>query len=1494
MAFINPNPILPDIPFTPELGATLSFSKNQPLVLFPVRLETRFFAQADGSSELRVRVYPDKVEIDAHEPELTSQEVTWGKSYWDAAWRAAKDEAAKKLAFRDLAQRFGATRAAWIARALTPTNQSDRPKEPVAAGKKLAVEPKFPTVTKKSSAWSRPALSRVLPKRWYILGYAGNTLVTQVAGNPIPAELAVGPDPTSTTAMDPNLPIDPGMKWMIDFDEAERVGMGVRLRLTRDQAARGFDILLALGTRAAPDGADQTKDLVRLLDGHHYTDGLGFILNGTPSNNTPDAPSGFTSNDPAHEQAYAAEFGQGAIAAGDGSNADTLCRALGLSGDNAKALAKVAHAAAKEPADALHMNRALWPATFGYFLEQMLDSTRTSPDDRAWARDFFVQYVRGAGPLPALRIGKQPYGVLPVTSLNHWATGAGQEVALHRDSVTKDVLLRLRNQWRQNLTQVPRVGRSDNPDKDFAEILSLDGISSSYAIRHLLGEVTLSSILSCHSKADQSLWWKKQRELTVQRLSALGFDLDPRLAHATYSGLFTALKGAVVQAEVLSEDSALTPNYIELLLNATDLNTLRQESFPGGKPQGLLYALLRAALLLEHWGACAKLTPPASDADLSVVDLRRDRDNPILQGAGLGVWELLARPTSVIGVPVSGNTIGGYLGPLRTTPSDPKLQAATRDLLELRTSYEHLKSVKAARLQRAMANSLDACSHRLDAWITAFATKRLDDMRKSSPSGVALGAYGWVMNLKPGPALTTDRLAPDQPVLLKPANNPGYSHAPSLGQAATVAVLRNGHLTHSDEATRDLLALDLSSERVRLAEWLLDGVRQGQPLGALLGYRFERRLQESGLQEFIASFREVAPLVAKKLSTTLDRNVDQAAESVAANNVVDGLVLHGKWKALGAPTSPAAVASLFTGSQKPPNAQRLQQEQPRLLAALNLLDDSVDAVSDALVAESVHQTVLGNPSRTASTLAAVASGEAPPPELNLMRTPRTGSSLTERVVALFFGPQALGPGWTTPTAPARADAEPQLNAWVSTLLGDPTRVRCNIEQLDKQSGAVLATKELKLSELNLSPLDLVYASEGSRDRQPSELEHRLLYAFGRKAGGFEAGSQLRVSPKRASGWAVTDLSYGEFVELLRSVRNLIANARTLDASDLAPPEKNQPAAVNLAELEARAVKAEAALRLVQTDLQAKLADAASTSDVLREVLLRAASFGISGAVPLSASGNAKSAREALRVQCTSSLRQLTERADKLTALGKAFKPDTATDAQKLAFQLDRLHVAFGSAFVVMPTFTPENATELGKALADSKQIQDNDSLNVITWFTRYSRVRDGVARMHSTFSYAEALDAGDRLRLRVAQLPYRENDRWVGMPLGKGQTLSGSRFSLVVQAGAVDVKLPMSGLLIDEWVTVVPEASETTGVVFQYDQPDAAPPQSILLAVPPDPDATWTVWSLQQVLIETLDLARLRAVDPDTLDEVGHFLPGLYLAFNAAGDTVSTDFTALK
>ena len=73
--------------------------------------------------------------------------------------------------------------------------------------------------------------------------------------------------------------------------------------------------------------------------------------------------------------------------------------------------------------------------------------------------------------------------------------------------------------------------------------------------------------------------------------------------------------------------------------------------------------------------------------------------------------------------------------------------------------------------------------------------------------------------------------------------------------------------------------------------WLLDGVRQGQPLAALLGYRFERRLHDLRRDQFIAPLRELAPLTARKLE-----NTNLPVESIAANNVVDGLVLNQKWQ----------------------------------------------------------------------------------------------------------------------------------------------------------------------------------------------------------------------------------------------------------------------------------------------------------------------------------------------------------------------------------------------------------------------------------------------------------------------------------------------------------------------------------------------------------------------------------------------------------------------
>jgi hypothetical protein len=128
----------------PELAAPL-LPSDVPLALLPVRLETRFFARPDGSQELRIRVFPDQVHVDSHEPGLSADELTWGRHFWELTWRAADDEARRRLAWQQLADRFDPQRAAWIARVLRPLNLAARPTTPLGESAPLAPAPDFPT-----------------------------------------------------------------------------------------------------------------------------------------------------------------------------------------------------------------------------------------------------------------------------------------------------------------------------------------------------------------------------------------------------------------------------------------------------------------------------------------------------------------------------------------------------------------------------------------------------------------------------------------------------------------------------------------------------------------------------------------------------------------------------------------------------------------------------------------------------------------------------------------------------------------------------------------------------------------------------------------------------------------------------------------------------------------------------------------------------------------------------------------------------------------------------------------------------------------------------------------------------------------------------------------------------------------------------------------------------------------------------------------------------
>src|SRR5262249_61824280 len=87
--------------------------------------------------------------------------------------------------------------------------------------------------------------------------------------------------------------------------------------------------------------------------------------------------------------------------------------------------ARLDQAAGSEGSDHLEaraMQTPLWPATLGYMAGTLLQPLLDEPTQLS-VRSFFTQYVSGRGPVPAVRVGHQPYGILAPTAFTRLRFG---------------------------------------------------------------------------------------------------------------------------------------------------------------------------------------------------------------------------------------------------------------------------------------------------------------------------------------------------------------------------------------------------------------------------------------------------------------------------------------------------------------------------------------------------------------------------------------------------------------------------------------------------------------------------------------------------------------------------------------------------------------------------------------------------------------------------------------------------------------------------------------------------------------------------------------------------------------------------------------------------------------------------------------------------------------------------------------------------------------
>jgi hypothetical protein len=1120
------------------------------------------------------------------ETALADNEAGWISDYWKAVWIADGDGEKTATAQAVLEGHVGAARAAELIAQYQPTN-FDAPLAPGFEKPDVRVSVAFvifPAIDTKQNAWARAPKMTVLPDRFVFLGYTGTTLAVVELGNPVPSPLYTGPDPSAPKAEQlqnddqGDIQVPDQLKWLSDFDRAVQDGMGFRVNLTRDQAVRGFDRVLVVGLRLNADPQAAQGELETLLRHHaNSRTGLAVVPQGTPTNNTEAVGAGHSRvDDP--DQSFddlKAPLFTTTSSWLDKKDGQWIAEFLGVD----PAIFVNAHAAnSTDQIVARAMNTALWPATLGYWMETMMSPVFSS-DAVERTRDFFGQYIIAGGAVPTMRIGNQPYGLLPATAISRMGWLNPRDIPGIDHGVPDPTLPFLRqlyqvlkaidDDWRAIVPQISYTGKRDgDPHQTLLDIVGLHPGSVEWAQRYAESLRTLYNRLAMLGFGGfiQAIILAAERAASRGLLTHLGYTAagDPSILEKVFSGAFNQLTGGVVDDQPLSETKSIRAyttagdNYIKWLIDAARISLdalYQQDGFKDDKPPAsLLFLWLRHALQLGYHDVSVRLHE-SSGLYTQEMAVRARSDYPFLHVQNnTAVSESRYQPLFAVVPQITGNptqTVSQFISANLFLPTFefylPRQLAA----------LDRLQNETTARLERAFADHMDLGAYRLDAWLLGIVNYQLSLMRgirdggEAQPrQGIYLGGYAWLEDVRPenkvltpvqlgDPELVADFARPTDPPLMRDSTNEGYIHAPSLNHAVTAAVLRNGFISDASPQNRQTMAVNLTSERVRVALGLIEGIRAGQSLSDLLGYQFERglhdRYNQAHVDEFIYKLRKAFPIRADRLNSTKSEE-GVAIEAIEARNVIDGLALAEHIKATGQKTYPFGKSGL----PDPP----LQSQKDAINAEADRLLQSYDAVADLALSEGVYQAILGNYDRVASTYDAYARGNFPP-EPDVIRTPFAGAGLTHRVTLHL----EAGADHTISPIPGvamtpRAQAEPALNNWLAAVMPALDRVGCVVSF--RPTGAAGPTEGINLRQLGLQPADLLAIIGDDMRQDMTELDDRILrHAVANFAPRPDVPVEIRYMETKGA-----DFSVFEAMPLLRQLRTLATKSRPLRATDL--------------------------------------------------------------------------------------------------------------------------------------------------------------------------------------------------------------------------------------------------------------------------------------------------------------------------------------------------------
>ncbi|HSI74543.1 MAG TPA: lipoyl domain-containing protein, partial [Lunatimonas sp.] len=1137
----------------------------------------------------------------------------------------------------------------------------------------------------------------------------------------------------------------------------------------------------------------------------------------------------------------------------------------------------------------------------------------------------YSKYVKSRGLYSALKIGNQPYGILPVMNISNVFLPENNDIRESDKLFDKMTVLfaRMVKKWllmaKGDQARVPRLKGNDSYE-DVLKILSMQENSSSYQIRALQyrsfksklyewlkNRPSNKSILDFAKSMGED--YARVWENTLSLTDLLGLDhqeLSPevdQLLRAPILSLTDGNKNLIGFQAGKSIIMDLKGNSISTALNNSDFFSFEQEDLSNF--QDFISALkeqkeneltqyrgdlsLFTDLLIRSFTNACQLYSRPIVFELELGDTSSGSElfkiSSILKPEGTFV----NKGDSVITIQGAGSKsisveapFDGNIKKILVTENDVVVQGTALFTLVNEMKYNEVKNSfitlgqqiidesngiavgeeRKAAQKKAIGEAVDLNSYRLDAWITSLAARRIEEMRSRAKyeKGIYFGAYGWIEDLEKDTSLVNTNSLMDT---YREAG--GIIHTPGAAQTVASTVFKNSFLSHKQEEESNPFTINLSSDRLQKSQFLLEGIRQGQELEALLGYQLERHLHDNDLHQEIYRLREAFPLY---------ENTTGNSTGFVNLSVIDGL------KAI-------------------KNKERLPEQVKK---QIEKLEDTMDASLDTLFYEAGYQVTQGNLSQAAAAIDAT-KGDISPPAIESLKTRIPGTGINHKLVMVFAATSEQYPIEST-----RAFAEPNLENWLKEVLGPMDKIVCTVEFHDIQDDNLIDRIEIKLADLDISYLDFLYLSDDTVSNGAGELELRIRNSALEKRGELPEETKFVVTePGQVNGFSLI-----QALEVARYAKELLSKCRYLKSEDLSMENE----AIRYDRKTLDEIRNNRLLPLIE-----RLKEIAKSDLTIKSSLKLLSNLDVESAKTALLTnttidtGKLKTALEA----------KITTAGDLLSKYDPQLPFNTAFDHLQKTVK-----ILFGEAFILLPpALGSENFTQSINTQVQQLLVGDpsDDTADQVWGQERIKNWVQGVAQVHENMEifedwlmvhqvWNEKLGQSNKYTYQIAQGPTLSKYPWLALskeeidlllkkhyisqpiytdphsgeayPLANGSYYPDNCESTVLYAKEkIPSDKPVFGFLIDEFSEHIPNKKMDTGVSFNYNIPNNEPPQALLLAIHPkatqERDFFWSEDDLRDILYDTIDLYKVRMVDIEAIQEYGYLLPMTYW-FNLPGN----------